>query len=58
MLLILLKLEEDISREIEPSISPPKFFYTHELQKDKKIKVKQIYFIGNFADVFTKFCPH
>ena len=32
----------------------PKFFYTHELQKDSEINVKQIRSNDNLADLFTK----
>lgn len=32
----------------------PKFFYTHELQQDKKIDVKHICSTDNFANLFTK----
>ena len=32
----------------------PKFFYTYELQHNKKIDIKQIRFTNNLADIFTK----
>ena len=32
----------------------PKFFYTHELQKDGEIDVQQIRSNDNLADLFTK----
>ena len=35
----------------------PKFFFTHELQKDNKIEVKQIRSQENPADLFTKALP-
>ena len=35
----------------------PKFFFTHELQKDNKIEVKQIQSQENPADLFTKALP-
>ena len=35
----------------------PKFFYTHELQKDGEIDVQQIRFNDNLADLFTKALP-
>ena len=34
----------------------PKFFYTHELQKDGEIDVQQIRSNDNLADLFTKTC--
>ena len=35
----------------------PKFFYTHELQQNKKIDIKQICSTENLADMFTKALP-
>ena len=35
----------------------PKFFYTHELQKDCEIDVQQIRSNDNLADLFTKSLP-
>ena len=35
----------------------PKFFYTHELQKDSEIDVQQIRSNDNLADLFTKALP-
>jgi hypothetical protein len=35
----------------------PKFFYTHELQKDREIEVRQIRSNDNLADLFTKSLP-
>ncbi|KAL6280524.1 hypothetical protein ACE6H2_017405 [Prunus campanulata] len=35
----------------------PKFFYTHELQKNQEIKVRQIRSSDNLADLFTKSLP-
>ena len=35
----------------------PKFFYTHELQKDGEIDVQQIRSNDNLADLFTKALP-
>ena len=35
----------------------PKFFYTHELQRDGEIDVQQISFNDNLADLFTKALP-
>ena len=35
----------------------PKFFYTHELQKDGEINVQQIRSSDNLADLFTKAQP-
>lgn len=35
----------------------PKFFYTHELQQNHQIDVKQIRSNDNFADFFTKTLP-
>ena len=35
----------------------PKFFYTHELQKNEDIDVKQIRSSNNLADLFTKSLP-
>ena len=35
----------------------PKFFYTHELQKDGEIDVQQIRFNDNLAYLFTKALP-
>ena len=35
----------------------PKFFYTHELQKDGEIDVQQIRSNDNLADLFTKSLP-
>ena len=35
----------------------PKFFYTHELQKDQVIEVRQIRSNDNLADLFTKSLP-
>ena len=32
----------------------PKFFYTHELQESQQVDVKQIRFVDNLADLFTK----
>ena len=35
----------------------PKFFYTHELQKNGEINVQQIRSSDNLADLFTKALP-
>ena len=35
----------------------PKFFYTHELQKNDEIDIKQIRSSDNLADFFTKSLP-
>ena len=35
----------------------PKFFYTHELQKDGEIDVQQIRSNDNLANLFTKVIP-
>ena len=35
----------------------PKFFYTHELQKEGAISVKQVQSSNNLADLFTKSLP-
>jgi hypothetical protein len=35
----------------------PKFFFTHELQKEKMIIVKQVRSSENLADLFTKALP-
>ena len=35
----------------------PKFFYTHELQKEGAINVKQVQSSDNLADMFTKSLP-
>ena len=35
----------------------PKFFFTHDLQKIKEIKVKQISSSENLADLFSKALP-
>ena len=35
----------------------PKFFYTHELQKNGEIDVQQICLSDNIADLFTKSLP-
>ena len=35
----------------------PKFFCIHELQQNKKINIKQIRFIENLVDMFTKALP-
>ena len=35
----------------------PKFFYTHELQKNGEIDVQQIRSSDNLADLFTKALP-
>ena len=32
----------------------PKFFYTHELQENRQIDVKQIHSTNNLADLFIK----
>ena len=37
-----------------PKHISPKFFYTHELQKDGEIDVQQIRSNDNLADLFTK----
>ena len=34
-----------------------KFFYTHELQQNKKIDIKQICSTNNLAGIFTKALP-
>ena len=34
-----------------------KFFYTHELQQNKKIDIKQIRSTDNLTDIFTKVLP-
>ena len=34
-----------------------KFFYTHELQKEDAISVKQVQSSDNLVDLFTKFLP-
>ena len=35
----------------------PKFFYTHELQENRQIDIKQIRSADNLADLFTKSLP-
>ena len=35
----------------------PKFFYTHELQKNGEIDVQKIHSSDNLADLFTKALP-
>ena len=35
----------------------PKFFYTHELQQNRQINVKQIQSTDNFADLLIKILP-
>ena len=35
----------------------PKFFYTHELQKNGEIDVRQVRSSENLADLFTKSLP-
>ena len=35
----------------------PKFFYTHELQENRQVDVKQIHFADNLANLFTKSLP-
>ena len=35
----------------------PKFFFTHELQKNNEIEVKQVRSSNNLADLFTKSLP-
>jgi hypothetical protein len=36
----------------------PKFFYTHELQKNSDIDIKQIRSSDNLAELFTKSLPN
>ena len=36
----------------------PKFFYTHEVQKDDVIIVKQVQSCNNLANLFTKSLPY
>ena len=57
MPLVLLRSGEDISKVIKPSIFPQNSFYTHELQKNGEIDVKQIRSSDNLADLFTKSLP-
>ncbi|KAK8366405.1 hypothetical protein V6Z12_A02G117800 [Gossypium hirsutum] len=45
-------IKGDITKHIAP-----KFFFTHDLQKIKEIKVKQISSSENLADLFTKALP-
>ncbi|KAL1195001.1 hypothetical protein V5N11_031093 [Cardamine amara subsp. amara] len=35
----------------------PKFFFTHDLQKDGEVKVEQVRSSENSADLFTKSLP-
>ena len=58
MLHVLCKSKEDIyiKGDRTKHISP-KFFYTHELQKDSEIDVQQIRSNDNLVDLFTKVMP-
>ena len=35
----------------------PKFFYTHDFQKNRQVDVKQIRYVDNLVDLFTKSLP-